>query len=153
MADIKSDAKKEFLGQPLWVWGVAGAVMIAAAIYLYRRNAKNQAAAAGAGGGQTPDGSTTAADAGVSTFSGWVADQQSSPGGTTTTTTSTVQVPNVVGQRATPGIARVRAAGFRTHTSPQRNPARAYTISGQSPGGGKQAPVGSLVELTLRTGT
>ena len=149
MADVKGDAKKEFLGQPLWIWGVAGAVAIAAAIYLYRRNAANQAAAAGA---SQDSAGTGAAGSGGEQLTGWIADQQSSPGSTTTTTTSTIQVPNVVGMRATPGIARLRASGFQTHTNPQRNPARAYTITSQSPGGGKQAPPGSTVQLAVRTG-
>lgn len=77
MADVKTESKKEFLGQPVWVWAVAGAVMVAAAVYLYRRNAKNQAAAS-----QTAPGGT-GADSGVSSLYGWMLDQQSSPTPTT----------------------------------------------------------------------
>lgn len=38
-------------GQPLWVWGVAGAAMLVAAIYFYRRNAANAQAGTGTGTG------------------------------------------------------------------------------------------------------
>ena len=87
MAD-GGDLKREFLGQPVWIWAVAGAVAVAAAVYLYRRNArqagKGGAAASEADGG-TADG--TAATSGVSSLYGWLLDHQSSP--TTVTTTKT----------------------------------------------------------------
>ena len=63
------------LGQPWWVWGVAGAVTIAAAIYLYRKRAaaQNATAAATTGAGTIQAGS----------FYGWLLDHQTSPGVTT----------------------------------------------------------------------
>jgi hypothetical protein len=74
VADVKADAKKEFFGQPVWVWGVAAAVMVAAGIYLYRRNAK---AAAAGGAATAPAG--TAASSGVGSLYGWMLNNQASP--------------------------------------------------------------------------
>jgi hypothetical protein len=87
VADVKSDAKKEFLGQPVWIWAVAAAAAIAAGIYLYRRNAANQAATAAEAA--APAGG--AADSGTSSLYGWMLDNQASPAGTTTTTTTPAQ--------------------------------------------------------------
>jgi hypothetical protein len=74
VADVKSDAKKEFLGQPVWIWAVAGLATVAVAVYLYRRNAASQAAADAAA---SPDAGGAAS--GSSSLYGWMLDQQSSP--------------------------------------------------------------------------
>lgn len=63
---------------------------------------------------------------------------------------ATVSVPNVVGQRATPALAAIRAAGFTAHTTPERNPLHEYVVSSQSPGGGSRANKGSSVNLNVR---
>lgn len=68
-------------GQPLWVWGVAGAVMIVAAIYLYRKNAANTAANSQGSGTGTGTGTKAAAGPAQygSTFEATIQDLQSSP--------------------------------------------------------------------------
>jgi len=53
-----------------------------------------------------------------------------------------------VGQRATPALAAVRAAGFKAVTSPYRNPRYEYVVTGTSPSG--SAPAGSQVTLFVR---
>ena len=74
MADIKTEAKKEFLGQPAWVWAIVGAVVVGAAIYLYRkRSAATAAQDTGAGTG------TAVTPGGFGTLTGVVQDLQSSP--------------------------------------------------------------------------
>lgn len=45
MADAPAAGKK-FMGQPAWVWGVAGAVVLVAAVYLYRKKSAASAQAA-----------------------------------------------------------------------------------------------------------
>lgn len=70
-------------GQPLWVWGVAGAVMVVAAIYLYRKNAANTGASSGSSSGSGSSGGGAAGGAGPAQYPGTldmtIQDLQSSP--------------------------------------------------------------------------
>lgn len=76
MADLKSEAKREFLGQPAWVWGIVGAVVLVTAIYLYRkRSAATAAQDAGTGAGA----GTVVSPGGFGTLTGVVQDLQTSP--------------------------------------------------------------------------
>jgi hypothetical protein len=59
-----------------------------------------------------------------------------------------VKIPNVTGQRAAAAIARVSAAGFHVTTSPARNPAHEYKVTGTTPSG--SAPRGAAVTLHVR---
>jgi hypothetical protein len=68
----------------------------------------------------------------------------------TTTNKGQKGVPNVVGQRATPAIATLKAAGFKASTVPVRNPQSEYTVTAQAPEGGKVATVGTSVTLTVK---
>jgi hypothetical protein len=61
-----------------------------------------------------------------------------------------VLIPNVSGESANTGLARLRAAGFKARTSPFRNPARTYVITSTSPAGGIERPRGSLVVANVR---
>lgn len=58
-------------------------------------------------------------------------------------------VPTVVGERAEAAIAKLKAAGFKARTSPARNPARTYIVTGQNPAGGSQAAPGSTVTVNI----
>lgn len=61
-----------------------------------------------------------------------------------------VLIPNVIGERAQEGLAKLKRAGFRTKTVPFRNPARTYTITGESPAAGLERPKGSLVTVNVK---
>jgi hypothetical protein len=61
-----------------------------------------------------------------------------------------VKVPNVVGQRAGPALSTLRAAGFAAYTSPARNPARTYVVTGTSPAAGTSAAKGSTVIVYVK---
>lgn len=62
----------------------------------------------------------------------------------------TARVPVTYGMRATQAVQAVEAAGFRAVTSPLRNPRDEYVSTGETPMGGKDAPVGSLVTIGVR---
>lgn len=64
--------------------------------------------------------------------------------------THQVMIPNVVGDRAQEGLAKIRQAGFRAKTVPFMNPARTYTITGEAPAAGLERPRGSLVVLNVK---
>ena len=59
-----------------------------------------------------------------------------------------VAIPNVVGLSASAALAKVRAAGFVSYTSPFRNPAYTYVATGTSPSG--SAPKGSTVVVLVK---
>jgi hypothetical protein len=59
-----------------------------------------------------------------------------------------VKIPVVKGLRANVAIAKVQAAGFKTVTSPIRNPKYTYVATGTSPTG--SAPKGSLVTILVK---
>jgi len=61
-----------------------------------------------------------------------------------------VKIPNVVGQRPTPALSTLRAAGFNAYTSPFRNPAYTYVVTGTSPAAGTSAPKGSTVIVYVK---
>jgi PASTA domain len=61
-----------------------------------------------------------------------------------------VTVPNVVGKRATAALNTLRAAGFSAHTSPVRNPAKTYVVTGTSPAAGSKAAKGSTVIVHVK---
>jgi|SRR5215469_4030609 len=61
-----------------------------------------------------------------------------------------VKVPRVVGMRATPALEEIRAAGFKSHTVPVRDPRHEYVVAWQVPGGGSEATKGSSVVLGIR---
>jgi len=59
-----------------------------------------------------------------------------------------VKIPTVVGLSANAALAKVRAAGFVSYTSPLRNPAYTYVATGTSPSG--SAPKGSTVVVLVK---
>jgi hypothetical protein len=59
-------------------------------------------------------------------------------------------IPNVSGESANTGLAKLRAAGFKARTSPFRNPIHTYVITSTSPAGGIERPRGSLVVANVR---
>jgi hypothetical protein len=79
-------------------------------------------------------------------------DTSGQPGGGNAGTPGQATVPGVTGERATPAEIKVKAAGFKVMTEPSRNPAKIYTVTGQSPGGGTKAAKGSMVTLNVREG-
>lgn len=72
-------------------------------------------------------------------------------GGTGTPPPVMVTVPNVVGERAETGIAKLKAAGFQVHTSSVINPKNTYSINSMTPGGGSKAAAGSTIRLGIVT--
>ncbi len=76
------------LGQPWWVWGVAGGAVLVAAIYFYRKRSQQQATAGspctdanGNSGTLDANGNCVAATAAAQagSFYGWLLNQQASP--------------------------------------------------------------------------
>ncbi len=76
------------LGQPWWVWGVAGGAVLVAAIYFYRKRSQQQGSAGspctdanGNTGTLDANGNCVAATATAQagSFYGWLLNQQSSP--------------------------------------------------------------------------
>ena len=74
-----NDLKKPFMGQPVWVWAVAGGAVLFVAVYLYRKNAAAQAGTGAAGGSTATAADGAPYQSGVGTFYGWLLDHQSSP--------------------------------------------------------------------------
>jgi hypothetical protein len=58
------------------------------------------------------------------------------------------KIPVVTGNEASRAISTIEAAGFETHTSPARDPAKTYTATGTTPSG--EAPEGSVVVINVR---
>jgi eukaryotic-like serine/threonine-protein kinase len=73
----------------------------------------------------------------------------------TTTSTSALQqgVPDVTGQGAAAGAGQIEAAGFAAETEPVPEAGTAGSIVTQDPGGGTQADAGSVVRLSIATGS
>lgn len=61
-----------------------------------------------------------------------------------------VTVPHVVGEQARIGLARLKAVGLKTKTSPLRNPRKEYTITATRPAGGTSVSPGTLVIVNVR---
>jgi len=61
----------------------------------------------------------------------------------------TVEVPSVEGLGREEAVSRLDAAGFRTEIQTQEGGGEAGTVIDQSPAGGRQAPEGSTVALTV----
>lgn len=58
-------------------------------------------------------------------------------------------VPKVVGMRATPAVARLKAAGLKAHSNPPRERGVAQKVVSQTPGPGKRVQRDSTVDLHL----
>jgi len=58
-------------------------------------------------------------------------------------------VPRVTGQRANFAIGELDSAGLKAHLNQERNPAREYTVTSQTPGAGARVPKGSVVDLAI----
>jgi hypothetical protein len=79
--------------------------------------------------------------------------------GTTTTTGSsggsagggTVTVPNVVGSRVNPAIAKLVSSGLAYHLSQVRNPKDEYSVNSQTPGAGTKVNPGATIDLGIQT--
>jgi len=63
-----------------------------------------------------------------------------------------VKVPSVAGLSASAALAKIRAAGFVSYTSPFRNPAYTYVATGTTPAAGTLAPKGSTVVVLVKRG-
>ena len=61
----------------------------------------------------------------------------------------TVEVPSVEGQPREEAVSRLESAGFRTEVRTREGGGEAGTVTDQSPAGGRQAPEGSTVALTV----
>jgi beta-lactam-binding protein with PASTA domain len=72
---------------------------------------------------------------------------------TTQTTQATVGVPNVVGQDAASGAGQIEAAGFVAETDPVSGSGAPGSVTGQDPSAGSQAAAGSVVRLSVVTGS
>jgi hypothetical protein len=68
--------------------------------------------------------------------------------GTGSTGAAPVKIPAVAGESASAALAKVEAAGFKSHTSPLRNPRNEYRATGTSPSG--TAPHGSTVVVHVK---
>jgi beta-lactam-binding protein with PASTA domain len=71
----------------------------------------------------------------------------------TTTSASNVSVPDVSGEDAASAAGQVEAAGFVAETNPVSAAGTPGSIVGESPSGGGQAPAGSVVKLSVATGS
>ncbi len=71
----------------------------------------------------------------------------------TTTSASNASVPDVTGQDAASGAGQVEAAGFVAETDPVSAAGTPGSIVAESPSGGGQAPGGSVVKLSVATGS
>lgn len=72
---------------------------------------------------------------------------------TAATTVSNASVPDVTGQDASSGSGQVEASGFVAETDPVSAPGTPGSIVAESPSGGAQAPAGSVVKLSVATGS
>jgi beta-lactam-binding protein with PASTA domain len=72
---------------------------------------------------------------------------------TTQTTQTTLGVPNVVGQDAASGAGQIEAAGFVAETDPVGGSGTPGNVTGEQPAAGGQAPAGSVVRLSIETGS
>jgi beta-lactam-binding protein with PASTA domain len=72
---------------------------------------------------------------------------------TTTGAAASATVPDVTGQAASDGAGQVEAAGFVAETEPVAEAGTAGSIVAQDPGGSGQAPAGSVVHLSVATGS
>jgi eukaryotic-like serine/threonine-protein kinase len=71
----------------------------------------------------------------------------------TTTSAATASVPDVSGEDAASGAGQVEAAGFVAETDPVSAAGTPGSIVAESPSGGGQAPAGSVVKLSVATGS
>ena len=71
----------------------------------------------------------------------------------TTTAASAASVPDVGGQDAASGAGQIEAAGFVAETDPVSASGTPGSIVGENPSGGAQAPAGSVVKLSVATGS
>jgi beta-lactam-binding protein with PASTA domain len=70
---------------------------------------------------------------------------------TTTTAPPTASVPDVTGQQASDAAGQIEAAGFVAQTDPVDQSGTAGSVVGQSPAGKSNAPIGSVVRLSVAT--
>lgn len=71
----------------------------------------------------------------------------------TTTPAANAAVPDVTGQDAASGAGQLEAAGFVAETDPVSASGTPGSIVAESPSGGGQAPAGSVVKLSVATGS
>jgi hypothetical protein len=64
--------------------------------------------------------------------------------------TASVTVPKVIGQRANPGLATIRAAGLLAVTNPLRNPTGTYVITSESPAAGSKVAPGAKIVVGVK---
>lgn len=72
------------------------------------------------------------------------------PPGGTPPPAATAVVPGVVGKRVNDAIAVLQKAGFKYHTSSERDPISEYSVNSQTPGAGAKAAKGSTVDLGIK---
>jgi serine/threonine-protein kinase len=72
---------------------------------------------------------------------------------TTTTAPPTASVPDVTGQQASDAAGQVEAAGFVAQTDPVGQSGAPGTVVGENPTGNSKAPIGSVVRLSIATGS
>lgn len=72
---------------------------------------------------------------------------------TAATTKTTLGVPNVVGQDAASGAGQIEAAGFVAETDPVSGSGTPGSVTGEDPSAGGQAAAGSVVRLSVVTGS
>jgi len=72
---------------------------------------------------------------------------------TTTTAPPTASVPDVTGQQASDAAGQVEAAGFVAQTDPVGQSGAPGTVVGENPAGNSKAPIGSVVRLSIATGS
>lgn len=94
------NTKKEFLGQPWWIWAAGGTVVVAGLVYILWKS-RQQGAAADAAATSPGAGAEPSSPTGLTTgqLQGWIIDQQSSPASPApaTSTTTTTETANVGG--------------------------------------------------------
>lgn len=96
-------------------------------------------------GGKTPTPTTSTQQT--------TTEQQTTTATTTTTAAQSATVPDVSGQAAADGAGQVEAAGFVAETQPVAEAGTAGSVVAQDPGGGQQADAGSIVQLSIATGS